>query len=362
MPATADTLWYGCSTTKAQAAALLSHLINSENYSSAFPQDWETPMAYIIRDDFVMQDEWATAHITLNDVVSHRSGLGRHDYGLQRIRDGKQLRPRDVTRNLRNLAMKTEPRVQWSYCNYIYIALGHVVETVTGQWLGHALRENLWAPLGMSSTYFNVDDALAAAPQQHLAAGYVWNEAAGNYTLVDYMALTDFSAAGAVISTVKDYAKWISCLINKSAPLSQKTHLDLQKPRMFLDEDGGATGDKMAATLYGLGWLRTTIHGKTVYFHPGGMHAYGAEVFWLPDVKFGVVTFGNTVVSSNWQQLDVVYRLIEDKLGIAADERINIREMQVSSLPSSVLLTPTNCTPVLIALLMPEIQIDEKLG
>lgn len=329
MPATADTLWYGCSTTKAQAAALLSHLINSENYSSVFPQDWETPMAYIIRDDFVMQDEWATAHITLNDVVSHRSGLGRHDYGLQRIRDGKQLRPRDVTRNLRNLAMKTEPRVQWSYCNYMYIALGHVVETVTGQWLGHALRENLWAPLGMNSTYFNVDDALATAPQQHLAAGYVWNEAAGNYTLVDYMALTDFSAAGAVISTVKDYAKWISCLVNKSAPLSQKTHLDLQKPRMFLDEDGGATGDKMAATLYGLGWLRTTIHGKTVYFHPGGMHAYGAEVFWLPDVKFGVVTFGNTVVSSNWQQLDVVYRLIEDKLGVAADERINIREMQV---------------------------------
>lgn len=284
-------------------------------------------MASIIRDDFVMQDEWATAHVTLNDVVSHRSGLGRHDYGLQRIRDGKQLQPRDVTRNLRFLTLIAEPRVHWSYCNYMYVALGHMLETVTGQWLGQTLRETLWAPLGMKSTYFNVDDALAAAPQQHLAAGYVWNEAAGNYMPVDYMELADFSAAGAVISTVKDYVKWVRCLLDKSAPLSEKTHLDIQKPRMFLDEDGGATGDKMAATLYGLGWLRTTIYGRTTFFHPGGMHAYGAEVFWLPEVKFGVVTFGNTALSSNWQQLDVVYRLIEKKLGIADDASIDIRKM-----------------------------------
>ncbi|KAM3471269.1 hypothetical protein MY5147_005947 [Beauveria neobassiana] len=325
VPATADTLWYGASTTKSQVAALLSHLINSGNHSASFPRGWETPVSSIIRDDFVMQDEWATAHVTLNDIVSHRSGLGRHDFGLLRVRDGKQLLPRDVTRNLRNLAMTAEPRVQWSYSNYMYIALGHVLETVTGQWLGHALRDMLWAPLGMDSTYFDLVDALQAP--QRLAAGYVWDEATGNYTSVDYMNVTAFSAAGAVISNAKDYVKWLRCLLYHTVPLSEETHRDMQKPRIVLDENGGMTGDKMATTLYGLGCLRTMIHGKTVFFHPGGMHAYGTHLAWLPEIRFGVATFGNTAMTSNWQQLDVIYRLIEDKLGIATDERINIREM-----------------------------------
>ncbi|KGQ03075.1 D-alanyl-D-alanine carboxypeptidase [Beauveria bassiana D1-5] len=329
VPATADTLWYGASTTKSQVAALLSHLINSGNHSASFPRGWETPVSSIIRDDFVMQDEWATAHVTLNDIVSHRSGLGRHDFGLLRVRDGKQLLPRDVTRNLRNLAMTAEPRVQWSYSNYMYIALGHVLETVTGQWLGHALRDMLWAPLGMDSTYFDLVDALQAP--QRLAAGYVWDEATGNYTSVDYMNVTAFSAAGAVISNAKDYVKWLRCLLYHTVPLSEETHRDMQKPRIVLDENGGMTGDKMATTLYGLGCLRTMIHGKTVFFHPGGMHAYGTHLAWLPEIRFGVATFGNTAMTSNWQQLDVIYRLIEDKLGIATDERINIREISMKS-------------------------------
>ncbi|OAA53170.1 Beta-lactamase-type transpeptidase fold domain containing protein [Cordyceps fumosorosea ARSEF 2679] len=168
--ATADTLWYACSTTtKAQVAALLSQLIHSNNYTDAFSRGWETPISSIICDDFVLQDEWATAHVTLNDSVSHRTGLGRHNWGLLRVRDGEQLLPWDVTRNLRNLAMIKEPRVQWSYCNYVYVALGHVLETVTGQWLGRALREHLWTPLGMDSTYFDVEVALVA-PHRYLAA------------------------------------------------------------------------------------------------------------------------------------------------------------------------------------------------
>ncbi|OAA39913.1 Beta-lactamase-type transpeptidase fold domain containing protein [Beauveria brongniartii RCEF 3172] len=67
-----------------------------------FPRGWETPVSSIIRDDSVTQD----------DIVSYRSGMGRHNFGLLRVRDGKQLLPRDVTRNLRNLAKTAEPGVQ----------------------------------------------------------------------------------------------------------------------------------------------------------------------------------------------------------------------------------------------------------
>lgn len=320
MRATADTLWYGASTSKAHTAALLSHLIHSGNHSAEFPLGWETPVASVIRDDFVLTDEWATAHVTLNDAVSHRTGMGRHDLALHRERDGRPVAPRDVVRSLRHLAMTAEPRVRYSYCNLMYTTLGHVVETVTGVWLGEALRAHLWAPLGMAATYFDTGDALHAP--EHFAGGYAWDERRENYTAVDYMSVTDVSAAGAVISNVKDYAKWVKCLLHESAPFSNKTHADIRTPRMFVSAE---TDGDMDVSTYGLGWSRNTIHGQTVFQHSGGMHAYGAEVFWLPEIKFGVVAFGNTAVSSNFAELDVVYRLIEDKLNIPTKQRIDIR-------------------------------------
>ncbi|KAM3453153.1 hypothetical protein NHJ6243_009208 [Beauveria neobassiana] len=97
--------------------------------------------------------------------------------------------------------------------NYSLAFPEHVLDAVT-HLLGQALRENLWAPLGMKATYFDVCDALAAQ-QKLLAASHVWTEAAGNYILVDHMAVTNFDAAGPITSIFKVYVKWICCLINK---------------------------------------------------------------------------------------------------------------------------------------------------
>ncbi|TQV97699.1 hypothetical protein V2A60_006568 [Cordyceps javanica] len=327
--ATADTLWYGASTSKAQSAALLAHLVHSGNYSQLAVRGWETPIAAIVRDDFVLSDEWATAHVTLNDAVSHRTGMGRHDLSMHRVRGGRPVTPRDVARNLRHLPMMAEPRVRYSYCNLMYVTLGHVAETLTGVWLGEALRTHLWAPLGMDATYFDTADALGAP--QHFAGGYAWDERAGNYTPVDYMSVTDAGAAGGVISNVKDYAKWVRCLLHQSAPLSKETHADIRTPRMFVSAETDGNSSSMGMSAYGLGWNRATMHDRTVFEHSGGMHAYGAEVFWLPEINFGVVAFGNTAMSSNFAALEIVYRLIEDKLGIPDDQRIDIRAKSIKS-------------------------------
>lgn len=117
-PVTPKTLFYGASTSKAFTAAALSIMIASGNYSipSSSPLqghgtatlDWTTPIAALIPDDFVLMDDpWATAHITLEDALSHRTGLPRHDKSNAHwLDDGGKRRvatPRDVTRSLRYL-------------------------------------------------------------------------------------------------------------------------------------------------------------------------------------------------------------------------------------------------------------------
>ncbi|KXH59769.1 hypothetical protein CSAL01_06418 [Colletotrichum salicis] len=80
-PVTPHTLYYTGSTTKSFTAAGISLLIDNANAtSSVYPGlIWKTPVSDILSDDFVLSDDWATAHITLEDALSHRTGYPRHD-------------------------------------------------------------------------------------------------------------------------------------------------------------------------------------------------------------------------------------------------------------------------------------------
>jgi CubicO group peptidase (beta-lactamase class C family) len=155
---TPSTNFYAGSTTKAFTASALSLLIdNSSSYSSI---QWSTPISHLIRDDFVLENEYATTHTTIEDALSHRSGMPRHDfsYGGNYPDEGgigmgvHKGTIRDAVRALRWLPLTAEPRVSFQYCNMMFVVVSHVVETLTGAWLGDFLKERIWGPLGMHGT------------------------------------------------------------------------------------------------------------------------------------------------------------------------------------------------------------------
>jgi hypothetical protein len=65
----------------------------------------------------------------------------------------------------------------------------------------------------------------------------------------------------------------------------------------------------------------TSYKGHRLFFHSGGMHAYGAEVYLLPDINYGIVTFGNTAGSANAAELELLWHLIDEKLGVPKSQR-----------------------------------------
>lgn len=130
-------------------------LISSGNYTDL---SWGTPISNLIRDDFVLAEEWATAHVSIEDALAHRSGVPRHDwsyggtYGGPNSEDLHEGTPKDVVRSLRDLPMAAEPRTTFHYCNIMYVVVGHVVSTLSGKPLKDFLKERIWEPLGMKST------------------------------------------------------------------------------------------------------------------------------------------------------------------------------------------------------------------
>ena len=223
-----------------------------------------------------------------------------------------------MTRSLRYLPMSQEPRTTWQYNNLMFAVLSHAIETLTGRWLGDVLKDWIWAPLGMSSTYFDLGQAQAAP--EHFARGYYWDNNTEQYLEMPYMPLEEISGAGSVLSTVNDYAKWLRCLIHQTKPLS-KTGIDaIKTPKILTSEDAEPYDTPLA---YASGWFTGSYKGHRFWTHSGGMHAYGAEVYFFPDEKYGIATFGNTATTSNAAEQVLAWHLIDEKLGIPKQQRFD---------------------------------------
>ena len=103
---TPSTLFYTGSTTKAFTAAIVSFLVDD---NEKYPQlQWDTPINQLIRDDFVLENDYATNHTTIEDALSHRSGLPGHDRAL----GGPGATVQSVVQSLRHIPMTAEPRTK----------------------------------------------------------------------------------------------------------------------------------------------------------------------------------------------------------------------------------------------------------
>lgn len=75
-PVTPDTIFDIASCSKSLTAGAVSLLVeDDERYSNV---KWDAKMCELLPDDFVMSDETYTKDVTVEDILSHRSGLPRY--------------------------------------------------------------------------------------------------------------------------------------------------------------------------------------------------------------------------------------------------------------------------------------------
>ncbi|GAB7330454.1 hypothetical protein MBLNU13_g02066t2 [Cladosporium sp. NU13] len=266
---------------------------------------WTTPIADILGDDFVLTDEYATSHMSIEDALSHRSGLPAHDvsygWGSQSLLD--------CVRSLRHLPFSTDFRTGWLYNNILYGAVGAVIERLTGKDLSEVFGDWFWKPLGMTSTTVSLEKALAMQDDDgntRLAKGYYWTEN-DFYVPDDYPDFRPVAAAGAAISSVRDYSLWVKALLeasagssDASAPLSGDLFRDLITPRSIVPSlYASLWKDCNGITNCALGWLVQNLGSRTLISHGGGLVGFGSCVYLLPGEGFGFVSMGNAMGSSN---------------------------------------------------------------
>jgi len=112
---------------------------------------WDEPVRTYL-PDFKLQDEYASARITLRDMLSHRTGLARHELMWM----GGQFNRRELYDRLRYLEMNKDLRTTMQYNNLMIMTAGYLVGKVDGSSWEEFTQRKILDPLGMKETNFSV--------------------------------------------------------------------------------------------------------------------------------------------------------------------------------------------------------------
>lgn len=287
-PVNEKTLFGIASNTKAMTAALLAQLVDQGKIS------WQTKVTDII-PEFQMPDAYVTRQFTIIDLLAHNSGLGLGAGDLM-IWPHTDHSIEDIIKGIRYLPEESSFRSEFAYDNLMYIIAGEVISRVTNKPWSQVIQEQIFDPLGMSSTrpfYSMISPNNTNVANAHVPLNDKLNVVGGNF-------LEKFAAAGSVASNVKDMSAWLKAILNEGqyakdkSLFSKRQSYFMWQPKTLLPVSKAATRDYgMNFYAYGLGWFLNDIHGYKMVHHSGGILGMVSKVVLVPEEKLGIVVLTN---------------------------------------------------------------------
>ncbi len=280
-PMTADTLFAIGSTTKAMTATLLGMLVDEGKLA------WDEPVVRYL-PEFRLADAAITDRVSTRDLLTHRTGLPRHDMvWYNNLHSSRE----EILGRLAHLELSADLRQRWQYNNLAFLTAGYLAGKLDGKSWEEAMRERLTGPLGMSRTVFSVKDMERDADH---ALPYVRKD--GKISRIPYRNIDLVGPAGSVDSSVNEMAKWLLFNLNGGRAgerqLIQKTTLaEIHAPQMVVPP--APPEAQIAQRAYGMGWSVAVYRGQRMLEHGGGIDGFTTAVSFFPDAGIGIVAFTN---------------------------------------------------------------------
>ena len=231
---------------------------------------------------FFPQMSFGGAAITLEQLLSHTAGVPNYTDMPEWIpRWREDMSVETLFALFRDKPLDFPPGTLWSYSNSGYILLGAVIEQVTGKSYEAVVESELFARLGMKDSRYGHQEEIVRGR----VAGYV--KGPEGWANAPYLSLTQPYAAGSLMSTVDDLARWSDALD------AGKVVSPASRDRMFTsailrggDQDG-------IATRYGLGNAMTDVAGRPAHEHGGGIHGFTCDLLRVPGDDLLVIILSN---------------------------------------------------------------------
>ena len=232
----------------------------------------------------------AWSDVTVRQMLTHTSGIpsfvqdqggGANIVAFAQKTDSSE----QIIRWAAARPLKFAPGEGRKYSSTGYHLLGMIIEKVSGKPWGQFLHDRIFEPLGMSST--RVFSHFDIIPNRASGYNHFGDVPVNGLTFTP--AIME-SAAGGLVSTAEDMAKWEIALetgrILKPSTLAQMAvPIKLKNDSIVQGNDG---------TRYGLGWDLPTWEGHRVMAH-GGDHVTGFTAIFARfiDDKLAVIMLTN---------------------------------------------------------------------
>jgi CubicO group peptidase (beta-lactamase class C family) len=173
------------------------------------------------------------------------------------------------------------PGTIYDYSNMGFVLIGYLVETIAGMPFDRYCDEYIFKPLAMEKTSWRlaaIDRSLLAMPYDKSSAGWV---AYGHYGEPDY-------PDGMLRTSVNELARFLLAFRQGAShegafiltPATAQEMLTSQTPLQ---------------PSQGLGWMRRTLDGRTLWGHDGSDNGATAEMWFEPETQEGVILLSNGV-------------------------------------------------------------------
>lgn len=215
--------------------------------------------------------------ITVEHLLTHTSGIQSYTdipgYMATKLR--ADLTVPQLVDTFKNEPMQFDPGTRYRYNNSGYVLLGAIIEKASGQTYQAFIADRIFKPLGMAHSYYGTDEPKV----QKFAQGY----SAGDKP-ASPMSMTQPYAAGSLLSSVDDLARWDAALYGEK--LLTRGSLDKVWTAYKL-ADGSSTG-------YGYGWQVGLMRGTPAVEHGGGIFGFSTYVVRLPGERVYVAVLSNS--------------------------------------------------------------------
>lgn len=275
LPVRPDTLFQIGSISKTMTATVAMRLVEEGKL------DLDTPLHHYL-PTLRLQDNTATTQATLRHLFTHTGGwVG--DY-FEDTGRGEDALERYVA-NMAHLPQSTPLGKLWSYNNAGFSLAGRVIEAVTGQPFETVVQEYLFAPLGMTMSFFFPEDVMI----HRFAVGHTVT--ATETTIATPWALRRSAhAAGGVTSTIIDMLRYARFHLAggraaNGSPLMQPATVTTMQTRQ-------AAAGSMADGV-GISWLLNTLDGVPLISHGGATNGQIAQLWLAPSRDFALVILTN---------------------------------------------------------------------
>jgi CubicO group peptidase (beta-lactamase class C family) len=255
--------------------------------------DWDKP----VRDylpGLKLFDQTLTEQIQIRDLLTHRSGLPRHDL-LWYTSDFSR---EEIIRRLQYLEPSKPLRSTFQYNNIMFMVAGYIAGQLNGASWEDTVTQRVFKPLGMTGTNFSeLETQNSADFGQPYRKG---SDLRAELKRIPFDAQCPnrcaMGPAGEINSNVSDMSKYLLFHLNHGKVdgkqlLSENNSIQMQTPQMAIA--GAPAYKESGENSYGMGLFLTSYRGHKEVEHGGNIDGFSANLAFLPGERIGVVVLTN---------------------------------------------------------------------